>query len=706
MSDDSDPSDNETHNSPTAAAPKVHFGHKISKGRARALKAGVDLGAARKHSEGDFKGPAFGGSPSPYLSLSERKEGYLAEVVAGRDPLGYTYGRNGRKSIPWRLDFLSSAPAPDSDEFARLDQPPENEEERVLKSEKRLQLLAKAKRWFSRQGTSTGGAKNIFKPIVDKLRKQDQPAPHRSAEYQFFLSHPEHKDRVPLPSAANPNPTRKSFISTLNELARKMPSTTRCTEEALKKYHDGFEEDELLVTDEAQQEARDNLPACASLFTAREFTTPEISDPKKRYTLQFKSLLSGLRDGQPDYEDFRKSFPDLHRQNIRNWGKHVQNIHDIELTEMSKDGERDEGEASHGPATSRPRATKTRRRKALSRSLMRVRGDEPDKGSSSHRKSRSKLKGSGKKAKGSEESREGLTWVMKPVEDQRWESGELKQWLLSLQGGGSGWKEAVNTLFEFESSFSFQTPEAKRPTTVFATSGRPSAVEWWVGGARTGSPPIPNVTQFGQSVKEWWRKINPAWRRGQPDEALLKRSSKDWTNGESLGGKAKESQEWRDVLDDVCWAIGEITRSLLFRIEKQYDNAPEQMEGGIIMDKFVVPVAEVVDYRFFETGIVPADLESAAAASFEELLVAYIPLLVHLKLFNTPIRILILLPILLPCDFLRAAIPSLRVAIPFRSRPTGVVTPFRCLNPSPTHASVVLSPPFLPCIRAAATASP
>ncbi|KAF7308351.1 putative RNA exonuclease 1 DEDDh 3'-5' exonuclease domain protein [Mycena chlorophos] len=33
------------------------------------------------------------------------------------------------------------------------------------------------------------------------------------------------------------------------------------------------------------------------------------------------------------------------------------------------------------------------------------------------------------------------------------------------------------------------------------------------------------------------------------------------------------------------------------------------------MDKFVVPVADVVDYRFFETGIVPADLESGTFAA-------------------------------------------------------------------------------------------
>nr|GAT46831.1 predicted protein [Mycena chlorophos] len=167
------------------------------------------------------------------------------------------------------------------------------------------------------------------------------------------MSHPDYKaDVISAFRTANPDAMRKTFITALNELARKMYTELdddvraelkaehdALHENALEEYKDGFQDGELILTDKLQEEAREKLGvALVPLIDQIEaLTGMQIA------VYCFKSLLSGLRDGQPDYKDIRKSFPDLHRQNMRNWGKHVMNIHEQELA--AKDmGNEDEDE--------------------------------------------------------------------------------------------------------------------------------------------------------------------------------------------------------------------------------------------------------------------------------------------------------------------------------------------------------------------------
>ena len=82
------------------------------------------------------------------------------------------------------------------------------------------------------------------------------------------MSHPDHKDEVLAAfREKHPDATRKTFIAALNDLARKMyleidedvrgelkAEHDALHEAALEKYKEGFDDGELIVTDELREE--------------------------------------------------------------------------------------------------------------------------------------------------------------------------------------------------------------------------------------------------------------------------------------------------------------------------------------------------------------------------------------------------------------------------------------------------------------------
>nr|GAT43531.1 predicted protein [Mycena chlorophos] len=229
-----------------------------------------------------------------------------------------------------------------------------------------------------------------------------------------------------------------------------------------------------------------------------------------------------------------------------------------------------------------PSASKRAKRKSNAREV----------GLASRRKPSAKGK---EKERVDEEVVEGPSWTLVDVEEPRWANGQMKLWLLGLIGGGSTWKKAVEKLFEYEASFGFQKPSAKRPAGVFCTTGRPNVVKWWIDRAHTNDPPIADVEKFGKSVQAWWRKINPTWRCGEPGEPLLKHASKDWAAlrwpglngflnvfaclfwwGSNVKENAKENADWVEMVRDVRWAIGEITRN---QLDAQNHDGEMQVDG-------------------------------------------------------------------------------------------------------------------------------
>ncbi|KAJ7059933.1 hypothetical protein C8F01DRAFT_989050, partial [Mycena amicta] len=116
-------------------------------------------------------------------------------------------------------------------------------------------------------------------------------------------------------------------------------------------------------------------------------------------------------------------------------------------------------------------------------------------------------------------------------------------------------------------------------TSVFATKGRPDALDWWIGRGRKGIPAVGNVKSFGQAIEAWWRAINPVWRRPKdPKEKMNRKGNGPWVELEWPGPngflgvliclkwwaekleKPVEDAEWVDIVEDVTWVLETMPR--------------------------------------------------------------------------------------------------------------------------------------------------
>ncbi|KAJ7728399.1 hypothetical protein B0H14DRAFT_3001213 [Mycena olivaceomarginata] len=98
--------------------------------------------------------------------------------------------------------------------------------------------------------------------------------------------------------------------------------------------------------------------------------------------------------------------------------------------------------------------------------------------------------------------------------------------------------------------------------TGFATSHRWGA---WVQRARAGTPEIKDVDAFARQVRVWWQDINPAWRKLSLPMA---KKTGPWTFMDVPGQNSflnerinEESEEWKDMLEDVSWVLRQMNSS-------------------------------------------------------------------------------------------------------------------------------------------------
>ncbi|KAJ7159906.1 hypothetical protein C8R43DRAFT_1124272 [Mycena crocata] len=111
------------------------------------------------------------------------------------------------REFPWRLELTEEPDldvdvdaAPDTAEavFQTLDLDL-SQEELSQKAEKQRKVKQKIKRWYNRQRPNAMGIAGnpFFDHLVGMRRKKDDDSPPKPlADYQYYLHHPEFKDRI------------------------------------------------------------------------------------------------------------------------------------------------------------------------------------------------------------------------------------------------------------------------------------------------------------------------------------------------------------------------------------------------------------------------------------------------------------------------------------------------------------------------------
>ncbi|KAJ7049142.1 hypothetical protein C8F01DRAFT_994425 [Mycena amicta] len=142
---------------------------------------------------------------------------------------------------------------------------------------------------------------------------------------------------------------------------------------------------------------------------------------------------------------------------------------------------------------------------------------------------------------------------------------------LELEKAGEAWKVALLAWFEWEKVDGFL-----KSTESHSTEKRPIQVGEWVSRARNAryDPGISNAARFGAQWEDWWRSINPDWRRD--GQKLRKTGDGDWTEldvpGKNgffsvliclkwwhLAARGRPGAEWRGWVEDVTWVLQKLT---------------------------------------------------------------------------------------------------------------------------------------------------
>jgi hypothetical protein len=99
-------------------------------------------------------------------------------------------------------------------------------------------------------------------------------------------------------------------------------------------------------------------------------------------------------------------------------------------------------------------------------------------------------------------------------------------------------------------------------------------VAWWIQRARKGTPPIPDVGEFTDQWRDWWRALNPEWRGGDGGE-MRREDGREWDvlkvpgvngllsvlmclrwwKGELAGA---DDKGWKEAVADVTWVLQQL----------------------------------------------------------------------------------------------------------------------------------------------------
>nr|GAT58514.1 predicted protein [Mycena chlorophos] len=346
MSSDSDNDEflNDLHSQPPARSAAVAASSstkKLTKKRRDAINNGTYLGPGRKSGETDFKG-----------ARKEVMDAHLAKYPRGTRH-GPSHWGELFEAFDQRVSFRlawDQEPPSDADKLARLNRPAEDEEQ-AFKAERDAFNRKKLRNFYNRAGSSTAGAKSVFKSVIKKLAVGDGPAPHRPATYSYYAKQPEYRPKVLAKFAQKypePDLLGGQRLNKFNQLAKKMfekepadvqdrvlSDLNKTHAQALVDYKSaltGNVLDGIMPEQQVRIRGRflevvapllDDLQRASGYEIAMHAGRVEVEDNEKP-KLDFCSLFSGIGgDNVPDYKILRRSDPQTSTMMARGWGKHI-----------------------------------------------------------------------------------------------------------------------------------------------------------------------------------------------------------------------------------------------------------------------------------------------------------------------------------------------------------------------------------------------
>ncbi|KAJ7463596.1 hypothetical protein FB451DRAFT_1042746 [Mycena latifolia] len=133
---------------------------------------------------------------------------------------------------------------------------------------------------------------------------------------------------------------------------------------------------------------------------------------------------------------------------------------------------------------------------------------------------------------------------------------------------GGDWAELTGLWWKLEQSTGFVTKPKAHPTTHC-----PKQIGIWVKNARVGVPEL-SVDTFSAQWWDWWRVLNPEWRKR--DGALVKEGEGSWDVLRCPGQNGflniliclkwwhaaldEETEDWKAAIADVKWVLKGMVR--------------------------------------------------------------------------------------------------------------------------------------------------
>ncbi|KAJ7059913.1 hypothetical protein C8F01DRAFT_1294125 [Mycena amicta] len=175
-------------------------------------------------------------------------------------------------AFPWRLP-LDQEPLSDDEELQRLAADPTTPEEEEEKRKIMDQVTKKYQWWIARHEGAVNTGTSVFSPWIERLRRQAGPPPHRIADSQFYMQHPDHRLKVLAElEKRHPVVTRDNCLKLLNCLVKEMledepqdiknlirAEVEKDHTEALNDYEESLEVTAEDMDAEDKAEARDRL---------------------------------------------------------------------------------------------------------------------------------------------------------------------------------------------------------------------------------------------------------------------------------------------------------------------------------------------------------------------------------------------------------------------------------------------------------------
>ncbi|KAJ7204808.1 hypothetical protein GGX14DRAFT_398144 [Mycena pura] len=264
--------------------------------RAEDLESDADEGPLKRGQPSDFKGQRLKflqDNIPAYIEASKYNKSPESKKSKGTRAWFPIFFAQYWEKFPWRLPFDEDPPPAGppamldtaEDGFTALDVnlTPE-EEERKAATQK--EIKGKIKRWFSRQRpTSMGMYGNPYFTWLSRLRRhEDEPPPKRPLDFQFYMRHPDYKEKVAerFQELYSDEP-RAAHIALRCQVARELPAEESDEVRAqLKQECDDAHAEEMAV----YEEGGDALPS----------VDPEVQkEARAKFMATVAPLLEGLR---------------------------------------------------------------------------------------------------------------------------------------------------------------------------------------------------------------------------------------------------------------------------------------------------------------------------------------------------------------------------------------------------------------------------